>query len=60
MEEDKHVVQDKNGEMPLRVGWKDVLAIMIAQFEILMPMALGAIGIMSLLVFLLLRVWIKS
>ena len=35
--------------------WKDVIALIIAQFEIVMPIALVAVGIMVLLIFLLLK-----
>lgn len=35
--------------------WKDVIALIIAQFEIVMPIALVAVGIMALLIFLLLK-----
>lgn len=42
------------------VGWKDILAIIIAQFQILMPIMLGAALIMSLVLFIIMKVWIKS
>lgn len=35
--------------------WKDVIALIIAQFEIVMPIAIAAAGIMALLIFLLLK-----
>ena len=35
--------------------WKDVIALIIAQFEIVMPVALAAVGIMALLIFLLFK-----
>ena len=42
------------------IGWKDILAIMIAQFQILMPIMLGAALVMSLLLFIIMKVWIRS
>lgn len=42
-----------------KLGFKDLLAIMIAQFEILMPIGIGAVLVMGLLLFFLLKVWIK-
>ena len=42
------------------IGWKDIVAIMIAQFQILMPIMLGAILVMSLLLFIIMKVWIRS
>ena len=42
------------------VGWKDIVAIMIAQFQILMPIMLGAILVMSFLLFIIMKVWIRS
>lgn len=35
--------------------WKDIIALIIAQFEIVMPVALVAVGIMVLLIFLILK-----
>lgn len=48
-----------NEEKP-KLGFKDLLAIMIAQFEILMPIAIGAAVIMGLVLLFLLKVWIKA
>ncbi len=42
------------------IGWKDIVAIMIAQFQILMPIMLGAILVMSFLLFIIMKVWIRS
>lgn len=42
------------------IGWRDIIAIIIAQFQILMPIVLGAIFIMSLLLFIIMKIWIRS
>jgi hypothetical protein len=42
------------------IGWKDIVAIMIAQFQILMPIILVAILFMGLLLFIIMKVWIRS
>ena len=42
------------------IGWKDIIAIMIAQFQILMPIILGAALVMSLLLFIIMRIWIRN
>jgi hypothetical protein len=42
------------------IGWKDVVAIMIAQFQILMPIILGAALVMGLLLFIIMKIWIKN
>lgn len=42
------------------IGWKDVLAIMIAQFQILMPIMIGAALIMTLLLFIIMKVWVRN
>ena len=42
------------------VGWKDIVAIIIAQFQILIPIVLGAALVMGLLLFIIMKVWIRS
>ena len=42
------------------VGWKDIVAIMIAQFQILMPIMLVAAIFMTLLLFVLMKLWIRA
>lgn len=42
------------------IGWKDVVAIMIAQFQILMPIILGATLVMGLLLFIIMKIWVKN
>ncbi|MBZ9688660.1 hypothetical protein G9F72_020255 [Clostridium estertheticum] len=42
------------------IGFKDILAIIIAQFQILMPIMIGAALVMSLLIFIIMKVWIRS
>lgn len=55
-------MEDKNKfneDGTMKPGWKDLVAIMIAQFQILMPLAIGAIVIMTLLMLFLVNVWMK-
>jgi hypothetical protein len=42
------------------IGWKDIVAIIIAQFQILMPIMIGAVLVMSLLLFIIMKLWIRS
>jgi hypothetical protein len=42
------------------IGWKDTLAIIIAQLQILMPIMIGAALVMSLLLFIIMKIWIRS
>ncbi len=42
------------------VGWKDIVAIVIAQFQIMMPIIIGAILVMGLLLFIVMKVWIRN
>jgi hypothetical protein len=42
------------------VGWKDIVAITIAQFQILMPIMIGAALIMGLLLFIVMKIWIVN
>lgn len=51
----EHVEEERE-----KIGWDDLIAIMIAQFQILFPLALAAVAIVSILVFLLLKVWLKQ
>jgi hypothetical protein len=41
------------------IGWKDIVAIVIAQIQILMPIVIGAAIVMGLLLFILMKVWIR-
>jgi hypothetical protein len=49
---------DLNDE-PIRLGFKDVLAMIIAAIEVLLPIALLFAGIMGIVFFILLKFWIK-
>jgi hypothetical protein len=40
------------------LGWKDIVAIIIAQFQILMPIMIGAALVMGLLLFIVMKIWI--
>ncbi|SHE72253.1 MULTISPECIES: hypothetical protein [Caloramator] len=44
---------------PIRLGFKDVLAMTIAAIEVLLPIALLFAGIMGIVFFILLKFWIK-
>lgn len=55
MKEDKDKLADNE-----RIGWKDILAIMIAQFEIIMPLAIGAVIIFGIVLYLLMKFWIRG
>jgi hypothetical protein len=54
MQEEKN-----NFEEPIKLEWKDIAAIMIAQFQILIPLALGAVVIITLIMLFLMKVWLK-
>lgn len=43
-----------------KIGWDDLLAIMIAEFQILFPLAIGAVVIISLLLLFFMKVWLKQ
>lgn len=45
----------KPEEDEVRITSQDVLALMIASFQVMLPMALAAGGVMALLIFLLLK-----
>lgn len=46
-------------EAPQRLTGQDVLAAIIAQFQILMPIALGGAAILILILFVMTRFWLK-
>ncbi len=62
MKKEEELDRIKAKDLPYNgaIGWKDIVAIMIAQFQILMPIILGAILVMSLLLFIIMKVWIRS
>jgi hypothetical protein len=43
-----------------KLGFKDLFAIMLAQFSILIPIAIGAVVIMGLLMLLITKVWMRN
>lgn len=45
---------------PEKIGFKDILAIAIAQFSILGPIILGAIFIFFLLLLFISKVWLRG
>ncbi|MDI6600625.1 MAG: hypothetical protein QME46_02435 [Thermoanaerobacteraceae bacterium] len=47
-------------EKDIKLEWKDILALMIAQLEILLPMALVSIAAMAVVLYLIMRVWLKT
>ncbi|MCX7694318.1 MAG: hypothetical protein N2Z71_01190 [Caloramator sp.] len=49
---------DLNDE-PVRLDFKDVLAMIIAAIEVLLPIALAFAAIMGVVFFILLKFWIK-
>lgn len=44
----------------VKIGWDDILAIMIAQFQILFPIALGTVVIVVLLLLFIMKVWLRQ
>lgn len=42
------------------IGWKNTLANIVAQIQILMPIIIGVAVVMSLLLFLIIKIWIRS
>jgi hypothetical protein len=54
------IIKDKNMQCDEAVGWKDIVAIMIAQFQILMPIIIGAALVMGLLLFIAMKIWITN
>jgi hypothetical protein len=53
---DKIIVTEEN----IKIGWDDILAIMIAQFQILFPLAMGFALLIVLLLVFLMKVWLKQ
>jgi len=53
-------LQSKDLEYNEGIYWKDMVAIVLAQFQILMPIIFGAALVMSLLLFIIMKVWIRS
>ena len=43
-----------------KIGWDDLLAIMIAQFQILFPLAMGAVIVIVLILLFLVKVWLRQ
>lgn len=43
-----------------KLGFKDLFAIMLAQFSILIPIAIGAIVVMSLIMLFVTKVWMRN
>lgn len=44
----------------VKIGIKDVIAIMIAQFQILFPLAIGAAVIITLVMLFIMKVWFRQ
>lgn len=59
MSKEKEIVRIKANDLE-GIGWKDLVAIVIAQFQILMPIMIGAALVMGLLLFIVMKVWIRS
>ena len=57
--DDKDNKMSENEKKPVNVGWKDILAAIIAEFEILMPIVIIACVIFALLIFLIDRFWLR-
>ena len=55
VKEEKSIVNEEKQ----KIGWDDILAIMIAQFQILFPIALGFIVIIVLLLLFIMKVWLR-
>lgn len=51
---------DEKNEEKIKFGFKDLLAIMIAQFEILMPIAIGAVVVIGLVLLFLTKFWLRT
>lgn len=43
-----------------KIGLKDLLAIMIAQFQILLPILIGAVVVFIIILLFLTKVWFKN
>ncbi|MBU3146236.1 hypothetical protein [Clostridium sp. CF012] len=53
-------LQCKDMQFNETIGWKDIVGIIIAQFQILMPIMIGAAFVMGFLLFIIMKVWIRS
>jgi hypothetical protein len=47
-------------EKKVKVGWHDLFAIMIAQFQILLPLAVGFVVVIGLLLLFFVKVWLRQ
>ncbi|WP_162523513.1 hypothetical protein [Calorimonas adulescens] len=47
-------------EKDIKLEWRDILALMIAQLEILLPMALVSVAGMAVVLYLIMKVWLKT
>lgn len=56
MQEDKH--KEKTADES-KFGFKDLIAVMIAQFQILMPIILGGLFLMFLVLLFMTKVWLR-
>ena len=56
----EHNTKDDKKSEREKIGFKDVLAIAIAQFLILAPIILGAILVFFLLLLFVSKVWLKG
>ncbi|MCB2289633.1 hypothetical protein LGK97_07630 [Clostridium sp. CS001] len=54
------IIKSKNVQCDEAVGFKDIVAITIAQFQILMPIMIGAAVVMGLLLFIIMKIWIVN
>jgi hypothetical protein len=50
----------QQNEEKVKVGWHDLLAIMIAQFQILFPLAVGFVVVIGLLLLFFVKVWLRQ
>lgn len=41
-----------------KIGWKDILAVMIAQFQIIMPFAIAFVVIIGIVLLFMSKVWL--
>lgn len=51
-------MRDNDNKDKVKFEWKDILALIIAQFEILFPLAVISIAGMSVLLFAIMRIWL--
>lgn len=59
MSKDKELDNIKTDDVE-GIGWRDIVAIVVAQFQIMMPIIIGAILVMGLLLLILMKVWIQN